>query len=195
MSYNVTENLQSEAIERNFIDVGIHENVELYKIVAGTSDKGNDFLAFYFKNENGKELSHTEWKPIANTAEQEKSKITNQMKRVKHIATKFIPGKEFVFNVENFKDFAEKTKALLENKIQGVKVRIKAVYDFNNYVSLPKYTPFIENMSVPKEKSRLEISSIDKMIRDKVSDVEVPVDNPFNDATDSNENTESNLPF
>jgi hypothetical protein len=191
----MTKDIQAESAGTNFIDVGIHENVELVKIETGVSEKKNEFLAFYFKDSKGKELSHTEWKPVDQDAERTKSKITNQLRRVKHIATKFVTEDEFIFEAENFKQFSEKVVSILKDKFQGKKVRIKAVYSYNNYVSLPNYLPFIESMSIPKIKSKLEISSIDKMTRER-ADTEIPVVNPFEDTTIKTEaKTGSDLPF
>jgi hypothetical protein len=183
----MTKELQSESSGANFIDVGIHENVELTKIEYNVTDKGNEYMGLYFSDTNGRELSHTEWKPTDQDPERLASKETNQMRRIKHIATKFVSEDELIFNVQTFKEFAERIISILNGKTAGKKVRIKVVYSYNNYTSLPNYLPFIESMDTPTAQSKLEISSIDKMTRDQ-ADREVTVENPF-ETTDGTSGT------
>jgi len=69
------------------------------------------------------------------------------------------------------------------------KLRVKTVYSYNNYVSLPKYVPFLEDMEV--EKTKLNITSFDKMERDES-------ENPSTLASTASAATEpasSDLPF
>jgi hypothetical protein len=177
--YNVNTKIDSESRSANFLDVGIHEDVELKGIEYKTSpDAGNEFMVFHFEKD-GKQLSHTEWKPKDVDPEKLENKTNNQIKRVKHIVTKFISEETYVFTATDFKSFCLNTIKLLGNSYVGKKVRIKVVYSFNNYTSLPNYVPFIEKMEVPKEQSKLEILSIDKMVKER-ADVEPAVQqNPF----------------
>lgn len=178
--YTVNKNIDSESNATNFIDVGIHENVELIEVRFDKSPKDNHFLAFKFKDSKGKELSHTEWEPVDPDSKKLADKIVNQTKRVKHIATKFVTEDDFTFDATDFQDFAHKTISVLTGKFEGKKVRIKVVYSWNNFTSLPNYVPFIESMSIPKEQSKLEITSIDKMTKDSPdSEKRVIGDNPF----------------
>jgi hypothetical protein len=177
--YNVNKNIDSEGRSANFIDVGIHEDVELkgveYKI---SPEAGNEFMVFHFEKD-GKQLSHTEWKPKDQDPEKLENKTNNQIKRVKHIVTKFISEDLYIFEVSDFKSFCLKTIQLLGNSYVGKKVRVKVVYSFNNFTSLPNYVPFIEKMEVPKEKSQLEILSIDKMTKERADVEPVVQTNPF----------------
>ena len=177
--YNVNKNIDSEGRSANFVDVGIHEDVELKGVEYKTSpDAGNEFMVFHFEKE-GKTLSHTEWKPKDVDPEKLENKTNNQIKRVKHIVTKFISEEMYVFTATDFKSFCLNTIKLLGDSYVGKKVRIKVVYSFNNYTSLPNYVPFIEKMEVPKDQSKLEILSIDKMTKER-ADVEPTVQqNPF----------------
>jgi hypothetical protein len=177
--YNVNTKIDSESRSANFLDVGIHEDVELKGVEYKTSPEGgNEFMVFHFEKD-GKQLSHTEWKPKDVDPEKLENKTNNQIKRVKHIVTKFIPEDLYVFNATDFKSFCQNTIKLLGTSYVGKKVRIKVVYSFNNYTSLPNYVPFIEKMEVPKEQSKLEILSIDKMTKER-ADVEPQVQtNPF----------------
>ena len=186
--YKVDKSVDSEARTTNFMDVGIHEDVELTGIEYKTSpERGNEFMVLHFEKE-GKRLSHTEWKPGDVDAEKLANKQANQIKRIKHIITKFISEDVFVIEADSFKEFCESTIRLLGNSYVGVKVRLKVVYSFNNYTSLPNYVPFIEKMEIPKEESKLEILSIDKMTKTQ-PDTEVRTqDNPFR----SNETNQKN---
>ena len=179
VNYNITKDFESESTGTNFMDVGIHENVELKRVVYDVTEKGNKFLAFYFQNETGEELSHTEWEPKDEDPEKHQSKTLNQAKRVHHIVTKFISKEDFVITANTFEQFAKEVMTKLGNKFVGKKVRIKVIYSWNNYTSLPKYTPFIESMEILKEKSKLKISSTDKMVKDKSDKESLTVVNPF----------------
>jgi len=183
--YDVTLEINSETTGVNFIDVGIHENVKLTNVEYKESTEGNKFMVFTFEKE-GKTLPHTEWEPKDPDPVKLKNKKANQMKRVKHIVTKFIPEEAYVFKAEDFKSFCENTIKLLDDKFNNKLVRIKVVYSNNNYTSLPNYVPFIESMDVPKEKSKLEIISIDKMKRDRVDNEPKVESNPFA-GTESND--------
>ena len=196
--YNVNKNIDSEGRSANFIDVGIHDDVELkgveYKV---SPEAGNEFMVFHFEKD-GKQLSHTEWKPKDQDPEKLENKTNNQIKRVKHIVTKFILEDTYVFEVSDFKSFCLKTIQLLGNAYVGKKVRVKVVYSFNNYTSFPNYVPFIEKMEVPKEKSQLEILSIDKMTKDRADVEPVVQTNPFETKVENIGNgpqSENDLPF
>lgn len=178
MKFLVDESIQSEARAVNYVDVGIHDNAELTEIKADTSPNGNNFIAFTFTTPDGKVLTKTEWQPTGEEYDALLKKAQNQVKRIKHIMTKYIPESEtkVEYDTDNWMKYASTVKAKLDPYIKGVKVRIKGVYDNNNYVTLPNYVPFIERMDV--EQTTLEMRSIDKVTRD-VADREVPVTNPL----------------
>jgi hypothetical protein len=194
MSYNITKDIPGESTGPRFIDVGIHENVEITEIRYDKTDKGNEFLAFTFLTEDGQTLSHTEWKPVDDDPEKFEQKQRNQAKRVKHIAKRFIDEEQFVFVANDFKEFATKTISLIGDKFKGVKLRIKVVYSWNNYTTLPNYLPFIENMTVPKADSLLKITSIDKLTRD-AADRDTTGKNPFEKDENPTEEKDDRLPF
>ena len=195
--YNVTVDLPSEVTEAGFMDVGIHENVELVRVEYGKAT--NEFLAFYFIGADGSKLSHTEWKPTLrtmDTPEKLAEKELNQMSRIKQIVTCFITKEQFVFQANDFEEFANKVIKLLDNKFVGVKLRIKVVYS-GKYTSLPNYWKFkfIERMDeVPADKSKIKMMSID--IKERKPDPVSTNTNPFTDNTGTaplNRNTD--LPF
>jgi hypothetical protein len=118
-------------------------------------------------------------------------KAQSQMKRVKHIMTKFLDEDKAVVNAQDFEGFCQQVIALLGNSYVGKKMRVKTVYSYNNYVSIPKYVPFLEDMNV--EKTRLQITNFDKMEKDEA-------ENPSNLTTTAPANgvaaePASDLPF
>jgi len=178
MSYN-TKDINADAPSTNFMDTGIHENIELTNIRYDESpNEKSKFLELTFINDRGQKLTHTEYEPRDKDDARLNSKIKNQMRRFKHIAKRYMPESDFDFDVPDFEGFALKTIQVFGDKFKGPKVRIKVVYSDNNYTCLPRYIPFIESMDVPKEESKLEIISIDKMVRDR-ADRETPLANPL----------------
>ena len=135
------------------------ENSELY-----SQDQGFSFTKFIDVDET----------KLANKTE-------NQIKRFKHIITKYVPKASFEgFTANGFEDFVKKSIQILGNKHVGVKVRIKVTLNNANYTSLPNYTPFIELMSVPKADSTLSINTaMDKMVKDKPDQETTSTTNPF----------------
>lgn len=183
--YNVTKDINSESRLNNFMGPGIHENVILkhieenkYPIVYGESKKGNKFAAFHFVNDKGELLIHTEYEPSDENQDKLENKTINQIKRFKHIITKFVPEETFIFEATNFEEFVNKSIAILGDKYIGKLLRVKVVLNNNDYTTLPNYVPFIENMEV--EKSKLSINTaMDKMIKGR-PDVEPSTNvNPF----------------
>lgn len=197
MSYIVNKSINSEARQTNFIDVGIHENVELKSIEYKISPNGNPFLVLTFEKD-GKLLTHTEYEPKDKDGNILENKKLNQIKRLKHIFTKFVSEEEFTIEEETFEGFCKNIIRILNGKFEGKKVRIKVIYSDKNYTSLPKYVPFIEKMDV--EKSGLEILSIDKMSKDSPDKINTTT-NPYTDLasikedSEDNSDSENDLPF
>jgi len=187
--YKVDKNVKSEGSNLNFIDVGIHENVYLTDIRIDISKNGNEFIAFTFEKDE-QTLIHTEYKPKDVDAQKLEDKTKNQIKRFKHIITKYISEDAYTFEAGSFKEFCEGTVKLLGDTYKGKPVRIKATYSNNNYVTLPPYTPFIETMDISAADSKLKLSSIDKLTK-SAPDAEVPVTNPLNDLLGETEQTET----
>ena len=184
MSYNVTKDLGNDNTSRNFMDVGIHENCELTRVEYNKTEKGNEFLAFYFVNPEGEELSHTEWKPRSESAD----RVENQIQRIKQLIcgyrgdkTIYISRDSFVFKADDFEEFAKTTINLLGDSYKGKKVRVKVVYSDTGYTSLPQYWKFrfIESMDVLKENSKIKMMSIDKVTREPKPDVVETTLNPI----------------
>lgn len=194
--YKVTNDVLADAKGQSWMDVGIHENVELTEIKSETSRNGNHFLAFYFENERGEKVSKTEWevnseKSLEQMDAEEKerylSKIQNQTARITTIAKQYVDKAELLFESDSFKQFADTIKSKIGDKYKGVQLRIKVVYDYNDWATLPSYTkfPWIEKMEdVPTlDKSKIKIlENVDKMAKsnDKPDKVKKEA-NPFSD--------------
>lgn len=197
-TYIVNKTINSEGRKLNFIDVGIHDNVELISIEYKVSPNNNPFLVFTFEKD-GKRLTQTEYEPKDKDGQILEDKKRNQIIRLKHIATKYISEDDFDFESNSFEDFCQTILKKLKGKFEGKKMRVKVIYSNKNYTSLPKYVPFIESMDVPKEKSSLEISSIDKMVKD-TPDKNNNRPNPYKDLQVEElitppANSEDQLPF
>jgi len=197
-TYIVNKSVNSEGRKLNFLDVGIHEDVALISIEYKMSPNNNPFLVFTFEKD-GKKLTHTEYEPKDRDGSILEEKKLNQIVRLKHIATKFITEDEFDFESNDFESFCKTIISKLKGKFEGKKVRVKVIYSNKNFTTLPKYVPFIESMNVPKEKSRLEIISIDKMTKDAPDKTEERP-NPYKDPALVTETTvapynENDLPF
>jgi hypothetical protein len=170
--------IDSEVSNINYMDPGIHENCEMLRIVVDTSPNGNHFIAFYFENEDGKSFSHTEWEPKETDPVKLENKTNNLAKRIKHIATKYV-SKEVIENITatDFESMCKEIVKAIGDKFKGVKVRLKVTYNNKNFTSFPNYVPFMENMTIAKTK--LNIRSIDKMVKDAPDKEATPTTNPF----------------
>lgn len=192
MSYTVNKYIDSETRQVKFIDVGIHDNVELVSVEYKVSPNGNPFIVFTFEKD-GKRLTHTEYEPKDKDGNILENKKLNQLRRLRHIATKFMPEDEFEFEVETFEELGKEVVKRLTPKLKNTLVRIKVVYSNNNYTSLPRYVPFIERMDV--EKSSLEILSIDKMTKDSPDVLPSYGENIFSTDKEEGQTNNEDLPF
>ena len=167
--YNLDQSVSENT--NSYLPVGLHENVMLKDITLEKASNGNPYLKFLFEAEDGSTVAHTEW-PIdeADPAKLQK-KVKNFLVRIKHICTKFVPAEKVNINAPDFEGFANQVIAIVKPNITNVKLRIKVVYNYRNFPSIPKYLPFVEPMTVEKEKSRLKIDpSFDKMVKEEGND-------------------------
>lgn len=177
-AYANLREIDSEVSSVNYMDPGIHDNCEMTRIVVDTSPNGNHFIAFYFEGEDGKTFSHTEWEPKETDPIKLESKTNNLLKRIKHIGTKYV-SKEVFENIvsTDFKSFCEGVVKTIGDKYKGLKVRLKVTYNNKNFTSFPNYVPFMETML--SGKTKLNIRSIDKMVKDQADKEPSLVSNPF----------------
>tara|TARA_R110002167_G_scaffold53358_4_gene153060 strand:+ start:89 stop:670 length:582 start_codon:yes stop_codon:yes gene_type:complete len=192
--YQIDQKIQSEGTSTKVFKLGISEGAEMTNVSVETASNGNSFLKFSFKDGDGANLSHLEW-PIDTANEGWEKKMTSQMKRVKHIMTKYLAEDKVTINAQDFEGFCNQVITLLGNSYVGKKLRMKTVYSYNNYVSVPKYVPFMECIDdVPTDKSRLNVTDFDKMTKDEADNpASLTSTAPQNGA--ATEPAESDLPF
>jgi len=152
-------NVESNSTGGVMPSVGIQENCELVGITLNMDQGGR--LDFEFKQSNGASVKHAEFPANPDYGDVEKQ-ATDVSRRVKHIATKFMPESEFVIdNVSTFAEYGNKVIAVMGQKYMGKKFRMLFIYK-GKYVSLPKYPNFIEGMETPAEKTNIYISDWNK---------------------------------
>lgn len=150
-----------------FIDIGIHENVEVESVRFGISENNNKFLAITYLDENGNKLTRTEWEPKGDDATKTASKAETQSRRLEQFLYTFI-SRDTKIQATSFADLATKFVAALGNSFRGTKIRLKVVYDKKNWTNTPEYGKYawIEPMTVAVDKSKIRILTIDKMAKD-----------------------------
>lgn len=197
--FDMTPDVPQEGNGSSYLEPGIYENIVLSDVVYKETDNGNKFIAFYFKDENGNTVPKTEWEP--REGDNIETKVNNQLARIKHIAVNsgIMSKDEFVFKAENFEQLAKQVEEKLrakKDKWDSHKLRIKVVYDFNNYTTLPSYTKFawLESMDVPKDQSKVKILPIDKMERDVPDEEPQSNGNPFKDSQEQGESDNNETP-
>ena len=152
-------NVESNSTGGVMPEVGIVENCELVSVTMIT-DKGWR-LDFEFKQPYGATVKHAEFPANPDYGDVEKQ-ATDVSRRVKHIATKFMPESEFVItDVNSFEEYGHKVTSLFGQKFMGRKFRMLFIYR-GKYVSLPKYPNFIEGMETAADKSNIYISDYNK---------------------------------
>jgi len=198
--YKITDSVLATKAP-SYIGVGIHE-VELSEIVLDVSKNNKTFFAFYYVNEQGQKLSKTEWEvnlpEDMNSLTPDKKRafeavIQQQMKRILKVAKLFVPEEELKIDKDfnTFKEFCQFVKDKIGDKHKGVKLRIKATYDKNGWVTTPSYTydsiEWIERVDkVPAEKSRIQmIEGRDVTVRPKLGN-ESRSKNPLLDDSNTN---------
>jgi len=191
----VTNNNESNG---SYMPVGINENVFLKSVEAKKSPNGHDFLEIIFEDSEGKTASMTEWKNEKSmwvkTDEDLQRRDNLQFGRIMQIINCYFPKIEGEFNT--FKEMIDWVQATLSPMVATKKaLRLKVVYDKNNYTQVSKNGIFVE----PMDKAETEIKkfSRDSFERQVVADVEKSTD-PLASATnaDSTQASGSNdLPF
>jgi len=191
----VTNNNESNG---SYMPVGINENVFLKSVEVKKSPNGHDFLEITFENNEGKTASMTEWKNEKSmwvkTDEDLQRRDNLQFGRIMQIINCYFPKIEGEFNT--FKEMIDWVQATLSPMVATKKaLRLKVVYDKNNYTQVSKNGIFVE----PMDKAETEIKkfSRDSFERQVVADVEKSTD-PLASATNADSTQASgsdDLPF
>jgi hypothetical protein len=192
MNYVINQSTEvQERAGKSTIPVGINDNCELVSITKPTASNGKSYLCFLFKNEAGDELKHMEWdidparvnpKDGESQDEAVARRLNSMLIRLKHICTKFVPADQFSVQGANWDQLCDNLIAFMGTRFVGTKVRLKVVYSWNDYSSLPNFAPFIESMTI--NPTALRITSYDKMEKESASA-----------QAEVNSTDESDLPF
>ena len=89
--------------------------------------------------------------------------------RIKHICTQFISADQFVVSGTDWSSFCTNLVQLMQNRNYSKALRLKVVYNYRDYASLPNYTPFVETMETSP--SKLRISKNDKLVKEETKAV------------------------
>lgn len=191
----VTNNNESNG---SYMPVGINENVFLKSVEAKKSPNGHDFLEIIFEDSEGKTATMTEWKNEKSmwvkTDEDLQRRDNLQFGRIMQVINCCFPKIEGEFNT--FKEMIDWVQATLSPMVATKKaLRLKVVYDKNNYTQVSKNGIFVEPMD--KEETEIKKFSRDSFERQVVADVEKSTD-PLASATNADSTQASgsdDLPF
>ena len=191
----VTNNNESNG---SYMPVGINENVFLKSVEAKKSPNGHDFLEIIFEDSEGKTATMTEWKNEKSiwvkTDEDLQRRDNLQFGRIMQIINCYFPKIEGEFNT--FKEMIDWVQTTLSPMVATKKaLRLKVVYDKNNYTQVSKNGIFVESMD--KAETEIKKFSRDSFERQVVADVEKSTD-PLASATNADSTQASgsdDLPF
>jgi hypothetical protein len=157
--FEINSNLEvRETSSTPTIPVGINDNITLVSVTKEHDKNSNPYLQFLFKSEDGSELKHNEFsvnpdyvtpKPGESTDQAVSRKVNSMLIRIKHICTKFIPAESFTVKADSFGGLCDVISEKLASADLSKKVRLKVVYNYRDYASLPNFCPFVEDMTVP----------------------------------------------
>lgn len=164
----------------NYMPAGINENVHLKEVNVNVSPTGLDFLEIVFENKDGQTVSMSEWQNkkglYTKTDEDLQRADDRQFGRLIQIINCFYPTIEDV-ELNSFKEMITWVKNKLDPMIATQKeLRLKAVFDKNNYVTVSKNGIFVEPMTVDKKDSQIKKFSRDNFERTIVADKETSND-------------------
>lgn len=161
----------------SYMPAGINENVFLKSVEAKKSPTGKDFLEITFENKEGQTAQMSEWKNEKSmwikTDEDLQRRDNMQFGRIMQIINCYFPKIEGEFNT--FKEMIDWVQSTLTPMIATKKaLRLKVVYDKNNYTQVSKNGIFVEPMD--KEKTEIKKFARDNFERQVVADVETSTD-------------------
>lgn len=159
----------------SYIEAGINDNIILKEVNVKKSPTNKDFIEFIFEDENGKVATMTEWKNEKNmwikTDEDLQRRDDLQFGRILQIIGCYletIPEATF----DSFNGMINWAKTTLDNIQEREKqhLRLKVVYDKNNYTKVSTNGIFVESMFI--KTSQIKKLSRDNFERQVVADVE-----------------------
>ena len=159
----------------SYIEAGINDNIILKEVNVKKSPTNKDFIEFIFEDEDGKVATMTEWKNEKNmwikTDEDLQRRDDLQFGRILQIISCYLETiPEATFDI--FSGMINWAKTTLDNIQEKEKqpLRLKVVYDKNNYTKVSTNGIFVESMSVGT--SQIKKLSRDNFERQVVADVE-----------------------
>lgn len=160
----------------NYMPAGINEDAHLKEVNINVSPTGLDFLEIVFENKNGQTVSMSEWQNkkglYTKTDEDLQRADDRQFGRLIQIINCFYPTIEDV-ELSSFKEMITWVKSKLDPMIATQKtLRLKTVFDKNNYVTVSKNGIFVEPVTVDKKDSQIKKFSRDNFERIVVADKE-----------------------
>lgn len=183
----------------NYMPAGINENVHLKEVNVNVSPTGLDFLEIVFENKDGQTVSMSEWQNkkglYTKTDEDLQRADDRQFGRLIQIINCFYPTIEDI-ELNSFKEMITWVKNKLDPMIATQKeLRLKAVFDKNNYVTVSKNGIFVEQMTVDKKDSQIKKFSRDNFERTIVADKETSNDPLTSKSTPDTGKGADDLPF
>jgi hypothetical protein len=169
-----------EAVENNVI-TKLVENIVISGFGAiATSTTGSKYWDIQLKDSKGNEYNLREF-DVDMTREGWEKKQASQLKRLKHILSKFVPEGTPLPSATTFPElWIGVQKLLTANQCNTKPIRLKMVYNNKGYLTTPAYVPFMELASVPVEQSKLKLdANFDTLVRpaaDQPSVAEAPAD-------------------
>ena len=177
----------NEEFNSSYMSAGINENVTLKEINVKKSPTNLDFIEFVFENEAGQTATMTEWKNnkglYVKTDEDLQRADNAQFGRVLQIIKCYmetLPDAE----LSSFADMINWVKSTLDAVADkdSKKLRLKVIYDKNNYTVVSKNGIFVEPMTVAKEDSQIKQFKRDHFERTIVADKEDANNDPLSAA-------------
>jgi hypothetical protein len=183
-----------------YMPAGINENVYLKEVNVKKSPTGLDFLEIVFENAEGQVASTTEWKnnkgQFIKTDDDLQKADNRQFGRILQILDCFYTEREDV-ELPTFKAMIDWVKAKLDPMIAIKKpLRLKVIFDKNNYTKVSNNGIFVEPMTVEKKDSQIKQFARDNFERTIVADNEKTADPLTGNSTQETAKTGAdNLPF
>ena len=183
----------------NYMPAGINEDAHLKEVNINVSPTGLDFLEIVFENKNGQTVSMSEWQNkkglYTKTDEDLQRADDRQFGRLIQIINCFYPTIEDV-ELNSFKEMITWVKSKLDPMIATQKtLRLKTVFDKNNYVTVSKNGIFVEPVTVDKKDSQIKKFSRDNFERTIVADKETSNDPLTSKSTPDTGKGADDLPF
>lgn len=177
----------NEEFNSSYMSAGINDNVTLKEVNVKKSPTNLDFIEFVFENEAGQTATMTEWKNnkglYVKTDEDLQRADNAQFGRILQIVKCYmetLPDAE----LSSFADMINWVKSTLDAVADkdSKKLRLKVIYDKNNYTVVSKNGIFVEPMTVAKEDSQIKQFKRDHFERTIVADKEDANNDPLSAA-------------